>query len=199
MRSQISALFASLLACSLLAFSGGAQEKPTTTQDLLQAARKAQQSKGSKPPARRVYTNDNIPSASEVSEAAEPAQASGATAGGGSSTGSGTVAAGAAAAGGSGALNESQWRQKFAELRAKIATAEKEADLIQRERNLNEQQYYTNPNKALREQYTRDELNNQKAKIDAKKEEIARLKQQLADLEEELRKAGGPPAWAREQ
>jgi len=47
------------------------------------------------------------------------------------------------------------------------------------------------------QQYNRSDINDHKAKIDAKQKEIDGLKQQLSDMEDELRKAGGDPGWAR--
>ena len=94
--------------------------------------------------------------------------------------------------------DEAYWRKRFAEARARLRDAEKELDLLQRELNLNQQQYYSDPNKALREQYTRKDINEQTRKIEEKKKEVAQLKQDLADLENELRSAGGDPGWSRE-
>ncbi|PYU12524.1 MAG: hypothetical protein DMG29_13980, partial [Acidobacteria bacterium] len=71
-------------------------------------------------------------------------------------------------------------------------------DILQREFNLMQQQYYSDPNKALREQYDRSDLNNHLKAINDKKQEVARLKQALSDLEDELRRAGGDPGWGRE-
>jgi cell division protein FtsL len=47
------------------------------------------------------------------------------------------------------------------------------------------------------EQNTRNEINEKNAKIEQKKQDIANLKQQLSDMEDELRKSGGDPGWAR--
>ncbi len=93
---------------------------------------------------------------------------------------------------------EAYWRKRFAEARAKLQAAEKEADLLQRELNLQQQQFYSDPNKALREQYERKDINENSQKVAEKKKEIERLKQALSDLEDELRRASGDPGWARE-
>jgi chromosome segregation ATPase len=202
MRRSISNWFGLTVGLLLLAPLGAAQSQPPAQQskqpDIVEAARKAREQQKDQPKAKRVFTNDDLPKAGEASTAAAAGEA---TAGTEAAAGQPQAEAGAgtaAAPSGAPKLNEADWRKRFADLRAKIAAAEREADLIQRERNLNEQQYYSDPNKALREQYTRGELNEQKSKIDAKRQEIAQLKQQLADLEDELRKAGGPAGWARE-
>lgn len=75
--------------------------------------------------------------------------------------------------------------------------AEKELDILQREEEKAQVQYYSDPQKALMEQNTRKDINDKNAKIDQKKQEIANLKQQLSDMEDELRKSGGDPGWAR--
>lgn len=93
--------------------------------------------------------------------------------------------------------DETYWRKRFAEARKQLADAEKEADILQRELNLQNQQYYSDPNKALQEQYSRKQLDELKQKIDEKKAEVARLKQAISDLEDEMRVAGGDPGWAR--
>jgi chromosome segregation ATPase len=94
--------------------------------------------------------------------------------------------------------DEKKWRKRFQDLRDKIAQSEKELDLLQRELDKAQVQYYPDPQKALMEQNGRKEINEKTSKIDGKKREIDRLKQNLSDLEDELRKAGGDPGWARE-
>ena len=53
-------------------------------------------------------------------------------------------------------------------------------------------------NKALREQYSRREINAQRQKIEEKKLEIKKLREAHSDVEDELRHAGGDPGWGRE-
>src|SRR5262249_38027277 len=93
--------------------------------------------------------------------------------------------------------SEKAWRKRFAELRTKIATAEQELAVLQREENKADVQYYPDPTKALKEQYSREEINKKAAKIDAKQKEVAALHQQWDDMEDQLRKSGGDPGWAR--
>jgi len=54
-------------------------------------------------------------------------------------------------------------------------------------------EYYPDPQKALSEQNTRKDINEKMAKIAAKQQEIAQLKQGLEDLEDQLRKSHGDP------
>ena len=87
------------------------------------------------------------------------------------------------------------WRKRFKEAYANLARAEKELDVLQREDNKAQVQYYPDPQKALTEQYSRKEINEKDTKIAAKKLEVAHLKQQISDMQDELRKSGGDPGW----
>lgn len=93
--------------------------------------------------------------------------------------------------------SEVYWRKRFKKLHDKLTQAEKELDILQRELDKNQVQYYSDPQKALMQQHDRSDINEGTAKIDAKKKEIDSLNQQLSDLEDELRKAGGDSGWAR--
>jgi hypothetical protein len=77
------------------------------------------------------------------------------------------------------------------------SVAEKELDILQREVNKAQTQYYSDPQKALSEQYSRKSINEHDTEIAAKKQEVAQLKQALSDLETELRRSGGDTGWAR--
>ncbi len=68
---------------------------------------------------------------------------------------------------------------------------------MQREAEKADVQYYPDPQKALNEQLTRNEINEKNDKIAAKKKEIADLKQQLSDMEDEVRRTGGDLGWTR--
>jgi chromosome segregation ATPase len=90
---------------------------------------------------------------------------------------------------------ETKWRKRFKEAYANLARAEKELDVLQREDNKAQLQYYPDPQKALKEQYSRKEINEKDTKIAAKKKEIEQLKQQISDMQDELRKSGGDSGW----
>jgi chromosome segregation ATPase len=93
--------------------------------------------------------------------------------------------------------SEAYWRKRFGARRDKLAQAEQELNVLQRELDTNQVQYYSDPQKAMMQQHDRSDINEQTSKIDAKKREIESLKQQLSDMEDDLRKAGGDPGWAR--
>jgi hypothetical protein len=91
--------------------------------------------------------------------------------------------------------DEAYWRKRFADARLKLSIAQKELDVMQKELNTLDLQYYSDPNKALQQQYSRDDINAKTAKIDAKKQEVAQLQQAIDDLTEELRQSGSPAGW----
>ena len=90
---------------------------------------------------------------------------------------------------------EAAWRKRFRAQRDNIATAEKDLDTLQRESQKAQIEYYPDPQKAMTEQNTRKDINELNKKIEDKKAEIAKLKQGLDDLTDDLRKAGGEPGW----
>jgi hypothetical protein len=100
--------------------------------------------------------------------------------------------------GADGKKDEASWRAKFAGARKTLADDMRELDILQRELNLKEQQFYQDPNTALKQQYSRDDVNKTQIEIDTKKQDVEKDKQALSDLEDELRKAGGDPGWASE-
>jgi len=91
---------------------------------------------------------------------------------------------------------ESKWRKEFKTAYAGLDRAQRELDILQREDNKAQVQYYSDPQKALAEQYTRKDINEHDAKIEAKKKEIEQIKQRITDMEDALRKSGGDPGWA---
>jgi len=95
--------------------------------------------------------------------------------------------------------DEAYWRKRFADARGRLKSAQHELDILQRELSLQQQQYYSDPNKALRQQNDRSDINNQMKAINDKKQEVEKYKQALADLEDELRRAGGDASWGREK
>jgi hypothetical protein len=157
------------------------------------AARKAREQKNkdtAKP--KKVYTDEDVNhSTSTGAPATGDADAAAAK---------GTAAKGSDAKAGDDAKPEespeSKWRKQFKAAYTNLDRAQKELDVLQREDNKAQLQYYSDPQKALAEQYTRKDINEKDAKIAAKKKEIDQIKQQISDMEEALRKSGGDPGWA---
>jgi hypothetical protein len=163
------------------------------------AARKAREQKKSEAKPKKVFTNDDVaPAPPPVPAATSPTSTDTKTdAKGGDAKDAKGDAATADAKDSKPPVDEAGWRKRFAEQRAKISQAEQELDILQRESTKLQTQYYTDPQKALAEQYTRKDITDQDAKIQAKKDEIAKLKQGLSDMEDSLRAAGGDSGWAR--
>ena len=165
-----------------------------------EAAKKAREQKKEAPKPKKVYTDDDISTKKSDISIVGPAPAPNAEAA--TNTAKSTAIASAAdatdASKPSDANSEKAWRARFAELRTKIATAEQELDVLQREESKGSVQYYTDPTKAMKEQYSREDINKRATKIDAKKKQIADLKQQFSDMEDQLRAAHGDPGWSRE-
>ena len=161
------------------------------------AARKAREQKNkdtAKP--KKVYTDDDVNHSTSTGATAagdaNAAAAKGAAAKGSDAQGKDT--AGDASQPEESA--ESKWRKQFKAAYATLDRAQKELDILQREDNKAQLQYYPDPQKALAEQYTRKDINEKDAKIAAKKKEVDQIKQQISDMEEALRKSGGDPGWA---
>lgn len=190
MRKLILAAMSLVLIVLPLGYVSSQQESPA------EAARKAREQKKNQPKAAKVFTNDDLANlhgnVSVVGSA--PAPAAEKPAAGEEKT----PAAEEKEKEGKPKKDEAYWRKRFAEARGQLRTAEKELDIMQRELNLQTQQYYSDPNKALRQQYDRSDINNLSKAIGDKKAEVAKLRQALADLEDELRREGGDPGWTRE-
>jgi chromosome segregation ATPase len=194
-------LWASVLSCAIL-FSSViliARQQDSSQQQtgdpVADAARRAREAKQSAPKPRKVYTDDDVskskPAPSVTSAKGDSLTQESSKSVAGTSTKPTTTADEDAKA-------EADWRKRFKEQRENIARAEKELDILQREAQKDQIQYYPDPQKAMTEQYTRKDINEKDAKIEAKRKEIEQLKQGLADLEDALRKAGGDSGWARE-
>lgn len=165
-----------------------AQQQSGSSDAVAEAARKAREQKKDAPKTKKVYTEDDF--GGKTGGVSTVGAASAQT---GTATSTGVDSQGSAG----GLTPEQMWRKRFTEQRAKIARAEQELDLLQKEENKAGVQYYSDPTKAMKEQLTRSEINSKAAKLDAKKKEIANLTQQLDDMEDALRKSGGDAGWAR--
>ena len=164
---------------------------------LAEVARRAREHRNESPRAKRVYSNDDLAHAGPVSVIGSPPPSGNATSANSPAVGA-TTAVKPADKTKDPAASEAAWRKKFAELRDKISIKAKEIDVTQRELNLKQQQYYSDPNVAMREQYSRNDINDSKTRIDDMKKELEGLRQQLSDLEDQLRREGLPASWARE-
>jgi chromosome segregation ATPase len=150
------------------------------------AARKAREAKKTEPKNTKVFTNDNIPGSGDVNVVGTEAPGQNAT------------AAPPPDAKATLAEQEQYWRERFAKARAKLDRDQAELDVMQREMDRLQLQYYPNdPQKQLIQSVTRSDINNQQSKIEKKKADIAADKADISNMEDELRHSGGDPGWAR--
>jgi len=183
-------------ALCLAGLSAAAQQAGDPVADAARKAREAKKDKDTTKP-KKVYTDDDFKKS--VPEQAAPSaatnDASGKAAG---ATGQATGASGKAGDEPKEDSNsESAWRKRFQAQRDKIAKAQRELDILGRELEKAQVEYYPDPQKAMQQQNTRADINAINGKIDAKKQELDQLKKGLDDLEDQLRKSGGDPGWAR--
>lgn len=167
-----------------------AQAAAPQQDSLAEAARKAREKKKETPKAAKVFTNDNLPtqgiSTVGSSAAATPQETSEASAPAAPATGN----------------DEKSWREKFAGLHHKLDQDQAELDVLEREANVDMVQYYGgDPQKAAADQTSQQPMgaayNKKVSDIDAKKKAVEADQQAISDAEDDLRKAGGDPGWAR--
>jgi chromosome segregation ATPase len=165
------------------------QSQGAKQDSVAEAARKAREKAKTAAPAKKTYTNDTVSSlrGDEISVLGAPASAAKDAA---------KDTAPDAAKPAEPKKDEAYWRKRFADARTKLDLAQRDLDVSQRELNLLQTQYYSDPNKQLQQQYSREDINAKTAKVDEKKEEVAKLTQAIEDLKDEMRHAGGEPGWA---
>ncbi len=152
---------------------------------IVAAARRAREEKKDQAKPAKVFTNDNLPTTGGVSAVGETSAPAGADKASSSESSASLD------------TQEKMWRDKFGNLRHKLEQDQQELDVMQRELGVLDVQYYNNPVKAMQQELTRSDINKKTADIDAKKAQIEADKQAISDAEDDLRKAGGDPGWAR--
>jgi hypothetical protein len=145
----------------------------------------------------KVYTNDDIPQATLAPAAPQPEAEAAEEGEEAAAPAAGAEAAPAPEEEKSQANLEKEYRDKFAQLRENLDRETQKLDVMQRELNLMQQQYYPDPQMALQQQYSRDDINKRTADIETQKANVEKAKQAITDLEDELRQKGLPPGWAR--
>lgn len=159
------------------------------------AARKARAEQKKEPKPRKVFTNDDIPSTPAATPASTAPGTS--TEQAGSKQTAEPITGKKDETGDEKKKGEEYWRKRFSEVRQKISETQQELEVLQKELNKDQVQYYSDPQKALMQQHDRSDINEKTAKVDAKKKELDSLNQKLSDMEDELRRSGGDPGWAR--
>lgn len=129
----------------------------------------------------KVYTNQNLPTGgSGLSVVGSPASSSERPAARGAARG------------------EDYYRDKVSELQKRLDTDKRELSVLQQQINVNQLQYYPNPNTQLQQQYSRSDIQKGQQDIEAKQKQVEADQQALQNLEEQLRRDGGNAGWLRE-
>src|SRR6266705_7066958 len=152
---------------------GSSQQQ--TSDPVADAARKAREEKKNAQKPKKVYTDDDV--RHNLGGPAAPSSTSGTGSAGASSAG-GAPASGEKRVGGEQKAgkeekgedpkSEAAWRKRFQDQREKIAKAERELDILQREAQKSQVEYYTDPQKAMTEQNSQAEVNEKMAPIRAR-------------------------------
>src|SRR5262245_15824203 len=187
-----------LAAVSTAMLAGSATTARAQTPTLGEVARKEADRRKAQPPAGRVYTNKDLPASAQKNpgestapEAAAPVD---------------PVAAATAEKPGEQkpaeakpegeTKDEAWWKNRMMSTREELRRNEMFAEALQTRINALSRDYTSRDNPAQRRQIGQDraealsELNRVKGDVD-------RGKKQIADIEEEARKAGVPPGWLR--
>jgi hypothetical protein len=179
---------ANVVVAALLAFPAGmvaAQQQPSQTgqpaakpDPLVEAARQAQERKKDQAKAVKVWDNDNMPSkpgeVSVIGETPAPADAS-ATA----------DAATAAPAEAKPAPTRAEIESDVRDARQRLLTLKTDLDILQRTYDLDQQMYMSKPDYASDKEGAA-KMAEEKAQLDAKKQEIADLEKKIQDLQAKM-------------
>ncbi len=171
----------------VLASALGAAAQSESLGDAARAARKE-----TRPPAKKVYTNDNLPTSASISvvgapsESAEPKPAANA-----SEEKQKPPQKESKAEDKKASQSEQALPGQMSEQKRKIAELEKELDLLHREYKLQVADYYADAGTQLRDpkKWT-DEDTKFRTDIAEKQKQLDEAKAQLQDTEEQARKAG---------
>ena len=93
--------------------------------------------------------------------------------------------------------NEKWWRDAFAKTRKDLNSAENQVKVLELQLNQAQRDYMEKTSLYNREMVLAAEMNAVQSDLDKGKGEVVRLRQQLAQMEEDLRRSGGPAGWAR--
>ncbi len=177
--------FIAFLVLGLFCFESGAQSLPEVARRVREQQREV--------PGIRVFTNENVATGASTSATGSPADIASLA----SPTASATTEAGEERVGGTGIRTEDTWRQMFSQARDELTRSQERLQLAELEiadlnqRLLTESSLYNREFQlGLEIEAKRDEIIALEARVDA-------ANQAIADLRQELRRAGAPPGWGR--
>jgi hypothetical protein len=168
---------------------------------LADVARKEQERRKALPPAGKVYTNKDLPNAPPRPAEATPPQSAAAPAEPSTAIPAEGQDPSRPAAGGdadqkSGKGDEGTWRKRITDAREEVRRNEMFASALQTRINSLTNDVLSRSDYAQKARLAGDRKEAQ-AELARVKQEIERGKKQIADIEEEARKAGVPPGWLR--
>lgn len=171
-----------------LASGSGYPQQKTDANDasLGNVARELKARKAKQPKPVMIITNDNIPAVDEKSRF-----------GSNSSEKSSSAAPTEESPAAGKAHDKEYFRSHLSTLQGQLDTHKRELDVLQQKLGQNQTQYYSDPNKSLLQQYSRDNINKLTSDIDAKKQQVADDEKAIEDLHDQLRREGGDPGWLR--
>jgi len=182
-----------LLAAALVALLVAA---PAAAQSLAEAAKREKQRREkvekSAQPAAKSYTDTDLkaPRGATATEGAPPTQGTSAS---GSSQSSGEQGEDTGA--------EEQWRSRAAEHRKRVSDAEQriqELKVALERARVDREPPGANVMDPFREQTRQAEIGRLQSQISIAESRLQRARQELAEFEEEARRAGIPPGWVRQ-
>ncbi|HEY2383717.1 MAG TPA: hypothetical protein VGK48_21290 [Terriglobia bacterium] len=93
--------------------------------------------------------------------------------------------------------DEKYWRNRFDEARAELKRAQDRIQVLDAKvKDLNTE-YLTRSDIYDREDRLRPQITENQRQLDEARKDVEKGNQKISDLEDELRKAGGPAGWAR--
>ena len=93
--------------------------------------------------------------------------------------------------------DEKYWRTQFQKARDEVKKAEEKAQLLDLKLKDQNTQLLRQSDRYNREYQLGPEIADTQKQLDDARKELDQAKKRLTDLEDELRRSGGPPGWAR--
>lgn len=171
-----------------------AAQTQSTQPSLAEVAKREAERRKTTKDSKRVITTKDLPESARKPASAPATSADGAQAGGDQKPAGADSSSASAAAGGQG--DEASWRARITQAREALRRNETFQEALQTRVNALGNDFRNSGDSAQQAKLTQDRL---KALEDLErvKADVELSKKQIADIEEEARKAGVPPGWLR--
>ncbi len=93
--------------------------------------------------------------------------------------------------------SEEYWRNRFGQARYRLERSVRELAVLKDRMQMSQVQYSSNPNQTLQQEYSRGNVNSLNEQMQKKEADVEKYRQEIRQLEQELRRAGGPIGWSR--